>query len=90
METISPVDMAVFARVAPEFAKAVARCQKDRLLLGFAVRQMATQIRATFDVAGIKDGDNYTLHWDLLVLAMGAMYTLGIERGRRSKKRRKR
>ncbi len=87
---ISPLDMAVFARVAPEFAEAVARCQKDRLLSGIKVRRMASQIQTYFDLAGIKDGDVYSLHWDGIVLVMGAMYTLGIEKGRRSKGRRKR
>ncbi len=90
MDRISPLDMAVFARVAPEFAEAIARCQKDRLLTGIKVRRMATQIQAAFDVAGAKEGDTYTLHWDGIVLVMGAMYTLGIEKGRRSKGRRKR
>lgn len=90
MSDISPVDMAVFARVAPEFAKAVARCQKDRLLTGIKVRRMATQIQTYFDLAGIKDGDVYALHWDGIVLVMGAMYALGVEKGRASRKRRKR
>lgn len=91
MDNPSPIDMAVFARVAPEFAKAVARCQKDRLLTGFKVRRMATQIQAALELAGTKEGDNYTLHWDLIVLVMGAMYALGVEKGRASRgKRRKR
>lgn len=90
MASISPIDMAVFARVAPEFAQAVARCQKDRLLSGFKVRRMATQIQTYFDMAGIKEGDVYMLHWDGIVLVMGAMYTLGIEKGRAGGKRRKR
>ncbi len=90
MDNISPIDMAVFARVAPEFAEAVARCQKDRLLTGIKVRRMASQIQTYFELAGIKDGDVYSLHWDGIVLVMGAMYTLGIEKGRRSTGRRKR
>ncbi len=83
-------EMAVFERVAPEFAKAVARCQKDRLLSGIKVRRMATQIQTYFDFAKTKEGDAYILHFDAIVLVMGAMYTLGIEKGRRSKGRRKR